>query len=165
MWTFQTVFCTSVILKLFPLKLRLRRCSQFLFCLIFVIIHNVDNNLTHSHCFSVIYVGVKGTSAENVHILYLSCLNQKHWYNNLLCVLILVLVTAVQLCTLDGVAQLVERRTQDSKDSGSNPYRSTTKNVWVFPSHKCCADSLSVCPIPVCIRTHKNKYVRTLKII
>ena len=27
-------------------------------------------------------------------------------------------------------------------------------------SHKCCADSLSVC-----IRTHKNDYVRTLKIL
>ena len=32
---------------------------------------------------------------------------------------------------------------------------------------KCCADSLSVCPAPVCIiiRKHKNDHVRTLKIM
>ena len=31
-----------------------------------------------------------------------------------------------------------------------------------FLSQKCCADSLLVCPAPVCIRTHKNTHVRTL---
>ena len=29
----------------------------------------------------------------------------------------------------------------------------------------CCVDSLSVCPTPVCIRTHKNDHIRTLKIL
>ena len=33
----------------------------------------------------------------------------------------------------------------------------------VFPCQKCCADSLSVCPTPVCIRTHTNDHVRTLQ--
>ena len=49
----------------------------------------------------------------------------------------------------DGVAQLVERRPQDPMDSitrGSNPVRSTRK-ICEFFSQKCCADSLSVCPI------------------
>ena len=35
------------------------------------------------------------------------------------------------------------------------------KNVTSFPSQKCCADSLSVCPMPVRIRMHKNDHVRT----
>ena len=35
----------------------------------------------------------------------------------------------------------------------------------VFPSQKCCADSLSVCPTPVCIHTHMNDQLRTLKIM
>ena len=35
----------------------------------------------------------------------------------------------------------------------------------VFPSQKCCADSLSVCPTPVCIRKHTIDHVRTLKIM
>ena len=35
----------------------------------------------------------------------------------------------------------------------------------VVPSEKCCAYSLSVCPIPVCIHTHTNDYARTLKIL
>ena len=48
-------------------------------------------------------------------------------------------------------------------DEGSNPVRSTRKLV--FLSQKCCADSLSVCPTPVCIRTHKNDHVRTIKIL
>ena len=39
------------------------------------------------------------------------------------------------------------------------------KYVRVFPSQKRCADSLSVYPTPVCIRTHKNDHVRTLKIL
>ena len=32
-----------------------------------------------------------------------------------------------------------------------------------FSESKCCADSLSVCPTPVCVHTHEN--VRTLKIL
>ena len=39
------------------------------------------------------------------------------------------------------------------------------KKLWVVPSQKCCADSLSVCPTPVCICTYKNDHVRTLKIL
>ena len=63
----------------------------------------------------------------------------------------------------DGVAQLVERQPQDPKTRGSNPVRSKKKKiVRVCPNKKCCADSLSMCPTPVCIRT--NDYVRTLKI-
>ena len=34
-----------------------------------------------------------------------------------------------------------------------------------FPSHKGCADSLSVCPTPVCIRLNTKDYARTLKIL
>ena len=33
----------------------------------------------------------------------------------------------------------------------------------LFRVKKCCADSVSVCPTPVCIRTHKNDHARTLK--
>ena len=51
----------------------------------------------------------------------------------------------------DGVALLVERCTPDPKTRGSNPVRSTR----VFPSQKCCADSLSVFPKP-----HMYVYVR-----
>ena len=55
-----------------------------------------------------------------------------------------------------GVAQLVCRAsTRDPKTRGSNPVRSTRKKVViVFPSQKCCAGSLSVCPTPVCVYTH-----------
>ena len=34
-----------------------------------------------------------------------------------------------------------------------------------FSKSKCCADSLSVYPTPVCICMHKNDHVRTLKIM
>ena len=34
----------------------------------------------------------------------------------------------------------------------------------IVPSQKCCAESLSVCPTPGCIRTHKNDHVRMPKI-
>ena len=64
----------------------------------------------------------------------------------------------------DGVAQLVQRRIPDPKDRGSNPGRST-RIIRVFPSQNMCADSLSVCPTPVCIRTHKNDDVSTIKIM
>ena len=40
----------------------------------------------------------------------------------------------------------------------------STRKMWVFSSQTC-ADSLSVCPTPMCIRTHNNDHVRTLKII
>ena len=70
-------------------------------------------------------------------------------------------------CRGDGVAQLVEHRTQDSMTRGSNPIRSTTKTqtkkTQFFPSQKCCADSLSVCPTQCVYATHKNDHVRTLK--
>ena len=41
------------------------------------------------------------------------------------------------------------------------------KKNWVFPSQKCCADWLSMCPTPMCIHTptHKNDHARTLKIM
>ena len=39
------------------------------------------------------------------------------------------------------------------------------KFVSVFPRPKCCADSLSVCPTPVCILMHKNDHVRTSEIL
>ena len=68
------------------------------------------------------------------------------------------------------VAQLVDRRIRDKKKiGGSNPACVRTehnkkyfKKARVFPSQKR-ADSLSVCPTPVCTRTHKNNHVRTLK--
>ena len=59
------------------------------------------------------------------------------------------------------VAQLIERRTQDSVTWGSNPVtwkEHKQKFVRVFPSKKCWADSLSVCPTPVCKCTHKNDH-------
>ena len=62
----------------------------------------------------------------------------------------------------DGVAQWVKRRTRIQKVEGSNPAPPSgaqENNCESFSESKCCADSLSVCPIPVCIRTHKN--VRT----
>ena len=49
-------------------------------------------------------------------------------------------------------------------DPSSSPVRCTRKTVRVFPGQKCCADSLSVCPTPVCVHTHTNDHVRTLKI-
>ena len=60
----------------------------------------------------------------------------------------------------DGVAQLVERRTQDPKDRGSNPVRSTrvvceffrVKNV-VLTRYRCAQ------PPYVYIRTRKNDHV------
>ena len=67
----------------------------------------------------------------------------------------------------DGVTQVVERRTRLPKTPGSdpNPHQEHKKNVWIFPSQKCCAGSLSMCPTPVCKRTHNNDHVRTLKIL
>ena len=52
-----------------------------------------------------------------------------------------------------------------SKDLRFEPCQEHKKNVKVFPSQKCCADSLSACPTPECIRTHKNDHVRTLRVL
>ena len=49
-----------------------------------------------------------------------------------------------------GVAQVVERRTPDSNDQRFEPRQLHKKIFVIFPSEKCCADSLSVCPTPVC---------------
>ena len=49
-----------------------------------------------------------------------------------------------------------------SKVEGLNPIRGTRKTS-SFLSQKGCADSLSLCPTPVCICTHTNDHVRTLK--
>ena len=72
---------------------------------------------------------------------------------------IVVLNRTTSTMTDDGVAQWVERRTWDPKDEGTNPGWSTRK-MWVFPSQKCSADSLSVCPTPVCVhaRTRMINY-------
>ena len=61
---------------------------------------------------------------------------------------------------------LIQRRTRDpmySMTRSSNPIRSTSNNCDSFSESKCCADSLSVCPNPVCTCTHKN--VCTVKIL
>ena len=61
----------------------------------------------------------------------------------------------------DGVAQLVMHRTRDPKTRGSNPVSSTRKICERFFESKSYPDSLSVCPTPVCILTHKNDHVYT----
>ena len=66
-------------------------------------------------------------------------------------------------CMMEWRGELVERRTQDSTTSVtpvSNTVRSRMMFFRVFPSQKCCADSLSVFPSPVCIRTHKNDHIK-----
>ena len=64
------------------------------------------------------------------------------------------------------VAQLVQHRTRDPMCRGSNPVRSKRQiRDRFFSESKCCAGSLSVCLTPVCIRTHKNDNVLTLKIM
>ena len=67
----------------------------------------------------------------------------------------------------NGVAQLVERRTQGPVDfmTRVRTPSGAQEKLGVFPSQKCCADSLLVCPTPVCIRIHENDHVRTLKIL
>ena len=55
-----------------------------------------------------------------------------------------------------------------SKDPGFKPWpRQEQKNNWweFFRVKKCYADSLSECPTPVCIHTHTNRHVHTLKIL
>ena len=71
-----------------------------------------------------------------------------------------------ELFTGDGVAQLVERWPRDPMNSmtrGSKPVKSTRTISESFSESKCCADSLSECPTPVCTRMHKN--VCTLNIL
>ena len=70
----------------------------------------------------------------------------------------------VYVCMGDGVAQLVERRTRIQRTKVRIPSGAQGK-LWTFPSQKCCADALSVCPILVCTRTHKNDDVRTIQIL
>ena len=67
----------------------------------------------------------------------------------------------------DGVAKLVERLTRDTKNLGfkPRPHQEHKKTLRVFPSQKCCADSLSVCPTPMCVHTHTNDHIRMLKIL
>ena len=80
----------------------------------------------------------------------------------ILCLLRVQLLAAMKMES--GVTRWLNKwlcRTQDLMTQGLNPINS----LRVFSSQKCCADSLSVCPIPVCIRKHKNDHVRTLKIL
>ena len=44
--------------------------------------------------------------------------------------------------------------TRDPKTRGPNPVRSTRTICESFSESKCCADSLLMCPTPVCINTH-----------
>ena len=69
------------------------------------------------------------------------------------------------LTVVVGVAQLVVCRAQDPKDRGSNPVRSTRKICEIFRVKNVVLTRLSVCPTPVCIRTHKIDHVHTLKIL
>ena len=67
----------------------------------------------------------------------------------------------------DGVAQLVEHRLDIQRSEVRTPSGTQyKKNCESFSESNFCADSLSsVCPTPVCIRTHNNGHVRTLKIL
>ena len=53
-------------------------------------------------------------------------------------------------------------RASDSRSKGPRfeSRQEHKKQLWVFPSQKC-ANSLSVCPTPVCIYTHAQKWSRT----
>ena len=64
----------------------------------------------------------------------------------------------------DRVAQLLERRIKIRSPEVRTPSGAQQKIVRVFMIQKYCADSLPVCLTPVCMRTHKNAHVRTLKI-
>ena len=65
----------------------------------------------------------------------------------------------------DGVAQLVEHWTQDPKDEGSNPVRSTIKKIVSFSESKMCRLVVGVPNPLLCLRTHKNDHIRTLQIL
>ena len=66
------------------------------------------------------------------------------------------------LYQLSHPVTLSRASTRDPKNRGLNTRPELTKNVF-FASQKCCADSLSVCQSPVCIRTHENEHVRLLR--
>ena len=56
--------------------------------------------------------------------------------------------------------QSIDSRSNGFHDQRFKP-RLEHKNKFV--SESCCADSLSVCPTPVCIHLHKNGHVHTLQ--
>ena len=58
---------------------------------------------------------------------------------------------------------LVERRAQHSDDPRFEPRQKHNQNVWVFPSQKCCAESLSVCPTPVCLYIYSR--IRKINVV
>ena len=68
------------------------------------------------------------------------------------------IIIIIKLFWGNGVTQLVERRTQDQKI----PSGAQEKFVWVVPSQKCSADSLSVCPTA---RVHNNYTHARIRII
>ena len=69
----------------------------------------------------------------------------------------------------NGLAQWLEHWTEDPKVKGSNPVRRTRKTFLM--SQKGCADSLSMCPTPVCISrirktcTHVNDPVVHVRVL
>ena len=63
-------------------------------------------------------------------------------------------------CRDGSVGRASDTRAKDARFEGAED-----KFVRVFPSQNCCADTMSMCPTPVCIHTHKNDRVRTLKIL
>ena len=65
------------------------------------------------------------------------------------------LVCCITDCTRgDGVAQLIERRSQDPKTRGSNPVRSTRKNCEFSPVKNVVLTRCLCAQTPVCTRTH-----------
>ena len=70
----------------------------------------------------------------------------------------------------DGVGHLVQRRTQDPKDQGSNPVRSTGKmcefvQVKIVVLTRCRRAQTPCTDIYIYIRTRKNHHVRTIQIL
>ena len=64
-----------------------------------------------------------------------------------------------------GVGSVVRALDCSSKGRGFKSRQEHKINVEFSSSQKGCADSLSVCPTPVCMRTHTKDHVRTLKIM
>ena len=64
-----------------------------------------------------------------------------------------------------SVGRASDSRSKDQRFEPRLCQEHKEKYVRVFPSQKSCADSLSVCPTPVCTHMHKNDDVRTLKIL
>ena len=68
------------------------------------------------------------------------------------------------LILVDDLAFLgLMHKPDETRGTGLNPVRSTRTICDSFSESKSCADSLLVCPTPVCIRMHKN--VRTIKML